>query len=130
MVDATDKGPRPPRLKLFAVLRGKHKTIYTPQPTPATSWSSPMSRQKLVVTGNKADDKNTIAIPAIPAGDRNQLQEDAAALPGRALETAVKGMLPKGSSGLRHVEEAKCYAGSSHPHSAQQPQRRWKSKGF
>ena len=42
--------------------------------------------------------------------------------PGRALEKAVKGMLPKGPLGYAMIKKMKVYAGSEHPHSAQQPQ--------
>ena len=41
--------------------------------------------------------------------------------PGRALETAVKGMLPKGPLGYAMLKKLKCYAGAEHPHTAQQP---------
>ncbi|MBS1142064.1 MAG: ribosomal protein [Proteobacteria bacterium] len=41
--------------------------------------------------------------------------------PGRALETAVKGMLPKGPLGYAMLKKLKCYAGEQHPHTAQQP---------
>jgi large subunit ribosomal protein L13 len=42
--------------------------------------------------------------------------------PGRALEKAVKGMLPKGPLGYKMLKKLKCYAGATHPHTAQQPQ--------
>ena len=41
--------------------------------------------------------------------------------PGRALEAAVKGMLPKGPLGYAMLKKLKCYAGDQHPHTAQQP---------
>ena len=44
-----------------------------------------------------------------------------ARFPGRALEKAVKGMLPKGPLGYAMIKKLKCYAGPAHPHSAQQP---------
>jgi large subunit ribosomal protein L13 len=44
-----------------------------------------------------------------------------ARFPGRALEKAVKGMLPKGPLGYKMLKKLKCYAGDTHPHSAQQP---------
>jgi len=42
--------------------------------------------------------------------------------PGRVLEKAVKGMLPKGPLGYAMLKKLRVYAGSDHPHSAQQPQ--------
>jgi large subunit ribosomal protein L13 len=41
--------------------------------------------------------------------------------PGRVLEKAVKGMLPKGPLGYAMLKKMKCYAGGAHPHAAQQP---------
>jgi large subunit ribosomal protein L13 len=43
--------------------------------------------------------------------------------PGRALEKAVKGMLPKGPLGYAMIKKLKVYAGDTHPHTAQQPRK-------
>jgi large subunit ribosomal protein L13 len=77
---------------------------------------------KLRVTGNKAEDKLYHRHSGYPGGIRTtSFAEMQAKFPGRALEKAVKGMLPKGPLGYAMIKKLKCYAGPSHPHSAQQP---------
>ena len=77
---------------------------------------------KLRVTGNKVDDKLYHRHTGYPGGIRTvnfgQMQTR---FPGRALEKAVKGMLPKGPLGYAMLKKLKCYVGPTHPHSAQQP---------
>ena len=77
---------------------------------------------KLIVTGNKEDGKIYHRHSGFPGGlystNFKKLQEK---FPGRALEKAVKGMLPKGPLGYAMVKKMKVYAGSDHNHSAQQP---------
>jgi large subunit ribosomal protein L13 len=74
------------------------------------------------VTGNKAQDKLYHRHSGYPGGISTtnfaKMQER---FPGRALEKAVKGMLPKGPLGYKMLKKLKCYAGDAHPHSAQQP---------
>ena len=81
-----------------------------------------INAEKLIVTGNKADGKIYHRHSGFPGGlystNFKKLQEK---FPGRALEKAVKGMLPKGPLGYAMVKKMKVYAGSNHNHSAQQP---------
>ena len=57
-----------------------------------------------------------------PGGIRQQtFKEMQAKHPGRALEKAVKGMLPKGPLGYAMIKKLKVYGGAEHPHTAQQP---------
>ena len=78
---------------------------------------------KLRVTGNKAQDKKYYRHSGYPGGiyetNFTKLQQR---FPERVLEKAVKGMLPKGPLGYAMLKKLKCYAGPSHPHTAQQPQ--------
>ena len=78
---------------------------------------------KLRVTGAKFEDKKYYRHSGYPGGiyetNFRKMQERH---PGRALEKAVKGMLPKGPLGYAMIKKMKVYAGSEHPHSAQQPQ--------
>ena len=77
---------------------------------------------KLRVTGNKANDKVYYRHSGFPGGIYGTKFKDMQAKhPGRALEKAVKGMLPKGPLGFAMVKKLKVYAGGSHPHAAQQP---------
>ena len=78
--------------------------------------------EKIRVTGNKAEDKLYHRHSGYPGGIRTtNFSKMQARFPGRALEMAVKGMLPKGPLGYAMVKKLKVYAGDTHPHSAQQP---------
>ena len=75
------------------------------------------------VTGDKTEGKIYHRHSGFPGGlystNFKKMQEK---FPGRALEKAVKGMLPKGPLGYAMVKKMKVFAGSNHNHSAQQPQ--------
>jgi large subunit ribosomal protein L13 len=77
---------------------------------------------KLKVTGNKGTDKVYYRHSTYPGGvyetSFDKMQQKA---PGRALQLAVKGMLPKGPLGYAMIKKLKVYAQASHPHAAQQP---------
>jgi large subunit ribosomal protein L13 len=77
---------------------------------------------KLRVTGNKATDKLYHRHSTYPGGIyTTSFGKLHARHPGRVLEIAVKGMLPKGPLGYAMLKKLKIYAGTGHPHSAQQP---------
>ncbi|WP_210396721.1 50S ribosomal protein L13 [Motiliproteus sediminis] len=103
-------------------LRGKHKPEYTPH-VDAGDYIVVINAEKVRVTGNKAQDKMYHRHTGYPGGLRsmnfNQLIDHA---PERVLQSAVKGMLPKGPLGRAMFTKLKVYAGGSHPHAAQQPQ--------
>ena len=121
VVDAHRQGPRPPRfLKLPAVCAASTKTIYTPTSTPATSVVV-TNVEKLVVTGNKADDKKYYRHSGYPGGVTETNFRRCSSASGPRPGNCCQGMLPKGPLGYAMLKKLKCYAGSSHPHSAQQP---------
>ncbi|MBJ7549539.1 50S ribosomal protein L13 [Marinomonas ostreistagni] len=103
-------------------LRGKHKAEYTPH-VDTGDYIVVINAEKVRVTGNKASDKNYYRHTGYPGGLRtmsfDKLIDHA---PERVLEIAVKGMLPKGPLGRAMHKKMKVYAGSEHPHTAQQPQ--------
>jgi len=102
-------------------LRGKHKPIYTPH-VDTGDFIIVTNVDKIRVTGNKADDKIYYRHTTYPGGVREtNFKKMQQRFPGRALEKAVKGMLPKGPLGYAMLKKLKCYAGSEHPHGAQQP---------
>jgi large subunit ribosomal protein L13 len=102
-------------------LRGKHKAIYTPH-VDTGDYIVVINTAQLVVTGNKNTDKIYYRHTGYPGGIRSQsFAEMQAKHPGRALEKAVKGMLPKGPLGYAMYKKLKVYGGSDHPHTAQQP---------
>ena len=103
-------------------LRGKHKTIYTPH-VDTGDYIVVVNADKIRVTGNKAEDKMYYRHSGYPGGlyetNFTKMQQR---FPTRALELSVKGMLPKGPLGYAMLKKLKVYAGSEHPHAAQQPQ--------
>ena len=110
VVDASDKVLGRLASEIALRLRGKHKPEFTPHV------------DKLVLSAEKAGKKTYYRHTGYPGGIIEttfaQMQEKH---PGRALEIAVKGMLPKGPLGYAMIKKLKIYAGAEHPHTAQQP---------
>jgi len=121
VVDATDQILGRLASQIALRLRGKHKAIYTPH-MDTGDFIVVTNVEKLRVTGNKAEDKLYHRHTGYPGGIRTvnftQMQQR---FPGRVLEKAVKGMLPKGPLGYAMIKKLKVYAGPAHPHAAQQP---------
>ena len=102
-------------------LRGKHKAIFTPH-VDTGDFIVVVNADKLKVTGRKAEQKQYHRHSGFPGGiSTTSFDKLHARFPGRVLEIAVKGMLPKGPLGYSMLRKLKVYAGPSHPHSAQQP---------
>ena len=122
VVDAHDKVLGRLASEIARRLRGKHKPIYTPH-CDTGDYIVVVNVEKLRVTGNKDDGKVYYRHTTYPGGIRettfSKMQDKH---PGRALELAVKGMLPKGPLGYAMLKKLKVYAGGEHPHTAQQPQ--------
>jgi len=121
VVDGTDKVLGRLASAIAHRLRGKHKAIYTPH-VDTGDFIVVVNVEKIKVTGNKALDKKYYRHSGYPGGITEttfgKMQDR---FPGRALEKAVKGMLPKGPLGYAMLKKLKVYAGDTHPHSAQQP---------
>jgi large subunit ribosomal protein L13 len=102
-------------------LRGKHKPIYTPH-VDTGDYIVVVNADKVRVTGNKATDKlyhhHTGYIGNLKTRSFEKMQASA---PGRVVELAVKGMLPKNPLGRAMFRKLKVYGGPDHKHSAQQP---------
>ena len=122
LIDATDKVLGRMAAEIARRLRGKHKPTFTPH-VDTGDYIVVVNAQKLRVTGNKVEQKIYYRHSTYPGGiyaaSFGKLQGK---FPGRVLEKAVKGMLPKGALGYAMIKKLKVYAGSEHPHSAQQPQ--------
>ena len=103
-------------------LRGKHKTIYKPH-VDTGDYIVVINADKLRVTGAKATDKEYHTHSGYPGGiSTTTFSKMQDRFPGRALEKAVKGMLPKGPLGYAMIKKLKVFAGDQHDHAAQQPQ--------
>ena len=102
-------------------LRGKHKPIYTPH-VDTGDYIIVVNADKVHVTGRKATDKmyyhHTGYIGSLKSASFEKMQEKA---PGRVIELAIKGMLPKNSLGRAMFRKLKVYGGPDHQHTAQQP---------
>jgi large subunit ribosomal protein L13 len=102
-------------------LRGKHKAIYTPH-VDTGDYIVVINAAQLRVTGHKHTDKIYYRHTGFPGGIRaTRFCDMQAKHPGRALEKAIKGMLPKGPLGYAMYKKLKVYGGADHPHAAQQP---------
>jgi len=122
VIDATDKVLGRVASEVALRLRGKHKAIYTPH-VDTGDFIVIVNADKIRVTGAKATDKIYYRHSGYPGGIRATAFKDMQARhPGRAIEKAVKGMLPKGPLGYAMIKKLKVYAGATHPHTAQQPQ--------
>lgn len=121
VIDATDKALGRLATEIANRLRGKHKPEYTPN-VDTGDYIVVVNAEKVKATGNKLKDKVYYRHTEYPGGIRSQtLEEMLAKHPERAIEKAVKGMLPKGPLGYAQFRKLKVYAGAEHPHTAQQP---------
>ena len=121
VVDASDKVLGRLASAIAHRLRGKHKAIFTPH-IDTGDFIVVTNVDRLKVTGNKLEDKLYHRHSGYPGGVRTRTYRNVQQrFPGRVLEQAVKGMLPKGPLGYAMLKKLKCYAGPAHPHAAQQP---------
>ncbi len=105
-----------------SILRGKHKPIYNPS-VDCGDFVIVLNADKVAVTGRRLEQKkyyrHSLYIGGLTEISlRDQLQQH----PERVIESAVRGMLPKNALGRKMFKKLKVYAGSDHPHAAQQPQ--------
>jgi large subunit ribosomal protein L13 len=107
--------------RIAARLRGKHKPEFTPH-VDTGDYVVVVNAAKIRVTGRKSQDKMYYRHTRYPGGLREtNFAKLQARHPGRALEQAVKGMLPKGPLGYAMLKKLKVYGAATHPHAAQQP---------
>ena len=121
VIDATDKVLGRVASEVALRLRGKHKAIYTPH-VDTGDFIVIINAAQLRVTGAKSTDKIYYRHSGYPGGiTATNFRDMQTKFPGRALEKAVKGMLPKGPLGYAMIKKLKVYGGAEHPHTAQQP---------
>ena len=103
-------------------LRGKHKATYTPH-MDTGDYIVVINAGNVRVTGRKMTDKIYYTHSGHPGGIKAvSFEKLLQTNPVRIIETAVKGMLPKGPLGRQMFRKLRVYAGAEHLHSAQQPQ--------
>ncbi len=103
-------------------IRGKHKPTFTPF-LDTGDHVVVVNAEKVVLTGNKTQQKMYRKHSGYPGGLRETNAEEMLQKhPERVIESAVRGMLPKGPLGRKLVRHLRVYAGSTHPHEAQKPQ--------
>ena len=122
LIDGTDQVLGRLAVEVAKRLRGKHKPEYTPH-VDTGDYVVVVNAGQIRVTGTKGLNKRYYRHSGYPGGisetNFDKMQER---FPGRALEKAVKGMLPKGPLGYAMLKKLKVYGDADHPHSAQRPQ--------
>jgi len=121
VIDATDVVLGRLATQAATLLRGKHKPTFAPH-VDGGDFVIIINADKVALTGSKREQKMDYRHSGYPGGLRatsytELLESD----PRRAVEKAVKGMLPHNKLGRQVISKLKVYAGSEHPHAAQQP---------
>jgi large subunit ribosomal protein L13 len=102
-------------------LRGKRKPQYTPH-VDTGDFVIVVNAERIVVTGNKLDQKRYYRHSGYPGGLRSRsLRDQLERRPTEVIRTAVKGMLPRNRLARQQLTKLKIYAGPEHPHEAQAP---------
>lgn len=121
VIDATDVVLGRLATQVATLLRGKHKPIFAPH-VDTGDYVIIVNAAKVALTGNKRRDKVAYRHSGYPGGLRRiGYEELLSKRPARAVERAVKGMLPHNRLSRKVIRKLKVYAGPDHPHAAQQP---------
>ena len=121
LIDATDMVLGRLASEVAQILKGKHKPQYTPH-VDTGDFVVIINADKIVLTGNKMETKMAYSHSGYPGGLKEvpisrMMEKDSS----KVIEKAVKGMLPKNTLGRAMGKKLKVYAGSEHPHEAQNP---------
>ncbi len=128
VIDAADQTLGRLAAEIAVLLRGKHKPIFTPH-VDCGDFVIVVNAEKIKLTGNKLTDKKYTYHTGYPGGLKQvDYQTLMKKKPEKALEVAVKGMLPHTALGAKMFRKLKVYRGSNHPHMAQQPVK-WELRG-
>ena len=121
IIDATDVVLGRLASHVAAILRGKNKPTFAPH-IDTGDFVIIVNADKVALTGQKLAQKKAYRHSGYPGGlSATTYSELLAKNPVRAVEKAVRGMLPKNSIGRAQITKLKVYAGAEHPHAAQQP---------
>lgn len=122
IVDADDQVLGRLATRIATVLRGKHRATFTPH-VDCGDFVVVVNAKTVKLTGNKAADKRYWRHSGFPGGIYSRTAAEVLERqPEEVLRKAVVGMLPKNRLGRQLAKKLKIYAGTEHPHSAQQPQ--------
>ena len=121
VIDATDVVLGRLASHAAAILRGKHKPTFAPH-VDTGDFVVIVNADKVALTGQKLLQKKAYRHSGYPGGlTATSYAELLEKNPVRAVEKAVRGMLPKNTLGRQQLSKLKVYAGAEHPHAAQQP---------
>ena len=121
VIDATDVVLGRLATQAATLLRGKHKPIYAPH-LDTGDFVIVINADKVALTGNKRESKMAYRHSGFPGGLRaTPYSELLDKHPEKAVEKAIKGMLPHNTLGRAQLSKLKVYAGPVHPHQAQAP---------
>jgi large subunit ribosomal protein L13 len=121
VIDATDVVLGRLATQAATLLRGKHKPTFAPH-MDTGDFVIIVNAGKVALTGNKLRDKFAYRHSGYPGGLRKTSYGDLLSTrPARAVEIAVRGMLPHNRLGRKVIRKLKVYAGPEHPHAAQKP---------
>ena len=121
VIDATDVVLGRLASHVAVLLRGKHKPTFAPH-VDTGDFVIVINAEKVALTGAKLEQKKAYTHSGYPGGlTATTYAQMLAKHPTRAVEKAVRGMLPKNSIGRAQLDKLKVYAGAEHPHAAQQP---------
>lgn len=103
------------------VLRGKHKPMFAPH-IDTGDHVVIINAEKIVLTKGKAEASMVYRYSGYPGGLKSETYANLLGRkPADAIRLSVRGMLPKGPLGRQQIKKLKVYAGSEHPHAAQNP---------
>ncbi|MGW2091695.1 50S ribosomal protein L13 [Promicromonospora sukumoe] len=120
VIDATDVVLGRLASQVARLLRGKHKPTFAPH-VDGGDFVIIINADKVALSGNKRETKLAYRHSGYPGGlTATPYGEFLDTKPERAVEKAVRGMIPKTSLGRTQMTHLKVYAGSEHPHTAQQ----------
>jgi len=121
VIDATDQVVGRLAVTIATILRGKHRPEYTPH-IDTGEFVVVINAEKVRFTGNKWETQTYSSYSHYPGGLKTVKARDLRDThPERILEAAVRRMVPRNRLGRAQMGKLKVYAGTSHPHQAQQP---------
>ena len=121
VVDATDQVLGRISSEIAKILRGKHKTYFTPH-ADCGDYVIVINAEKVVLTGKKMNDREIFSHTGFPGGQKRRSPSEMLQKDGTSLIThAIKGMLPKNKLGAAIFRNLYVYEGESHNHGAQKP---------